>query len=30
MLACVAPFDDVLGVVKGQMPVEPQMESLGD
>jgi hypothetical protein len=28
--AHVAPLDDVLGVVKGQKPREPQTESLGD
>jgi hypothetical protein len=29
-LARVAPLDDVLGVMKGQKPIEPQMEGLGD
>jgi hypothetical protein len=29
-LARVAPFDDVLGVMKGRKPIEPQTESLGD
>jgi hypothetical protein len=30
MLACVAPLDDIPGIMQHRKPVEPQTEGLGD